>query len=126
LFLKERNTNLLGATINFIYENAKWTEQYRNYIENRIVTATGAASGFFNSFNTAIVQVINVTMSGAFDAVGQISLNAGANTVTIITDPSSKLANSLTASKVCFYFDAGGYRGINNTGSTLTIQTKLV
>ena len=126
LFLKERNTNLLGATLTLIYENGAWTEQYRNYVENKIVTVDGGGNGFFSSFNTGLVQVINVTMSGAFNAVGQISLNGSANTVTIISDPSSKLANSLTAGKVCFYFDSGGYRGINNTGSTLTIQTKLV
>jgi hypothetical protein len=126
LFLKERNKYLIGATIVFKFVNSIWVEQYRNYVENHIVMTTGAGDVFIQSFNDAITQTLDVTVSGAINATGQISWNGGAHTATVVSDPSGFLANTATGGKVCFTWDTDRYNGFNSTGSALTIQTKLV
>jgi hypothetical protein len=125
-FLKDRNTYLVGASIALKFVNSIWVEQYRNYIENHITMTTGAGDVFIKSFNDAITQTLDVTVSGAINATGQISWNGGAHTVTVVSDPSGFLANTATGGKVCFTWATDRYNGFNSTGSALTIQTKLV
>ena len=126
IFLRDRNVNLIGATIAFLYVNSQWVEQYRTYVENSITTSTGGNTQFYSVANDSITQTIDIIVTGAISATGRITLNGAAHTVTIVSDPSGILATSSIAGKICFYWSASAYRGYNYSGSTLTIQTKLV